>query len=151
MPPEHSAGILLHRRSPAGGREVLIGHLGGPFWARRQEGAWSLPKGLIEADETPIAAARREFAEELGILAPEVDYELLGEFRYRSGKLLTVFAAEADLDLSAFRPGTFELTLRGRAVSFPELDEARWVPFAEARPLLVAGQRAALDAVSTRP
>jgi predicted NUDIX family NTP pyrophosphohydrolase len=143
---EHSAGILLHRRG-----EVLAGHMGGPFWARKQAGAWSIPKGLIGPGESAHVAALREFEEELGIPAPAADYRHLGDFRYSSGKLLTVYTAEADLDLSGFQPGTFEVELRGRPVTFPELDEVRWLSGDEARELLVKGQRPALDALSTRP
>ena len=142
---EHSAGILLHRDGA-----VVAGHMGGPFWARKQAGAWSIPKGLIGRGEDPLEAALREFREELGIPAPSAEYRPLGDFRYSSGKLLTVFAAESDLDLAAFQPGTFELELRGRLVTFPELDEVRWLPVDEARELLVKGQRPALDALGTR-
>jgi predicted NUDIX family NTP pyrophosphohydrolase len=140
-----SAGILLHRRG-----EVLLVHMGGPFWRNRPR-AWSVPKGEIEDGEQPLETALREFAEELGVAAPEVPYALLGEFRQASGKRVTVFAAEADLDVAGELHGaTVSIELprgSGRLVEFPEVDVARWVPVAEARELVVAGQVAALDAL----
>lgn len=125
--------------------------MGGPFWARKDAGAWSIPKGLVEGDEAPLQTALREFEEELGIAAPAVDYSLLGEFRYSSGKRITVFDAEADLDLSGFEPGTFELALRGGLVAFPEVDRVEWVDLADAREKLVKSQRQLLEALSSRP
>lgn len=147
---QRSAGILLHRRG-ATGTEVLLGHMGGPFWARRDDAAWSIPKGLY-TDEEPLDAARREFREELGIDAPDVDYALLGEFRYSSGKLVTVFVAEHDLVIERVVSNEFELEWpprSGRMQRFPEIDDARWMRLDEARPRLVAGQRPALDALAT--
>jgi predicted NUDIX family NTP pyrophosphohydrolase len=144
---KRSAGILLFRRT-GDGLEVLLGHMGGPLWARRDEAAWSLPKGEYLADEEPIAAARREFAEELGIPVPDVDLVELGEVRQRSGKLVTVWAGETDLDLADFVPGTFEMEWprgSGRSRSFPEIDRVAWFDLAGARPALVAGQREFLD------
>ena len=84
--PVTSAGVLLYRRAP--GLQVLVGHMGGPFWARKDEHAWSIPKGELDGDEEPRAAALREFAEELGLPTPDVDYADLGTVRYASGKLL---------------------------------------------------------------
>lgn len=145
-----SAGILLHR-SGAEGVEVWIGHMGGPYWAKKQERAWSIPKGELEPGEEPLAAARREFAEELGVPAPDVGYRHLGEFRYSSGKLLHVFAAEArDFPPADLSFGTFALEWpprSGRMVDFPELDRAGWVAVGRARDLLVAGQAPVLDAL----
>lgn len=153
---ETSAGILLHRRRGAASDprdvEVLIGHMGGPFWRGRDEAAWSIPKGTY-TDEAPIDAARREFAEELGSPAPEVPYVELGVFRYTSGKTVVVFAGEADFDPTTISSNTFELEWpprSGRRQSFPELDAAAWVPIADARALLVRGQRPALDVLSER-
>jgi predicted NUDIX family NTP pyrophosphohydrolase len=146
---ERSAGILLWRRVPH--VEVLIAHMGGPLWARKEAAAWTLPKGLVEPGEDELAAALREFREELGIPAPEAAYAPLVEARYRSGKVVAVFAAEADLDLSGLDPGEFTMEWpprSGRRVAFPEVDRARWTPLDEARALLVAGQRAALDALA---
>jgi predicted NUDIX family NTP pyrophosphohydrolase len=144
---KRSAGILLFRR-PGGPLEVLLGHMGGPLWARREQAAWSLPKGEYLSDEQPLAAARREFAEELGIRLPDIDLFELGEVRQPSGKLVTVWAGESDLDLAGFAPGTFEMEWprgSGRVRSFPEIDRVAWLDLAAARPLLVAGQREFLD------
>ena len=146
----HSAGILLHRMT-ASGLEVWLGHMGGPFWARKQEHAWSIPKGEAEAGESDLEVARREFEEELGSPAPDVDYTDLGTFRYSSGKTVTVFAGEAPgFDPVQIVSNEFELEWpprSGRMGRFPELDAARWVPVAEARSLLVAGQLPAVDAL----
>jgi predicted NUDIX family NTP pyrophosphohydrolase len=144
---KRSAGILLFRRT-GGGLEVLLGHMGGPLWARRDEAAWSLPKGEYLTDEEPLVAARREFAEELGIAVPDVELVELGEVRQPSGKLVTVWAGECDLDLAGFAPGTFEMEWprgSGRAQSFPEIDRVVWFDLAGARTALVAGQRVFLD------
>ena len=146
----HSAGILLHRMT-ASGPEVFLGHMGGPFWARKQERAWSIPKGEAEPGESDLAVARREFGEELGVPAPDLDYLELTTTRYSSGKTVTVFTAEAPgFELVELRSNTFELEWpprSGRIQLVPELDEARWVPLPEARSLLVAGQVTALDAL----
>ena len=144
----HSAGILLWRDG-ADGREVWIAHMGGPFWARKEERAWSIPKGLIDEGESPLDAARREFAEEIGSPAPDRDYVELGEYRYSSGKLVTVFAADgAGFEPAEVRSETFELEWpprSGRRQSFPEVDRAEWVPLDRARELLVAAQAPMLD------
>jgi predicted NUDIX family NTP pyrophosphohydrolase len=144
---KRSAGILLFRRT--GGRlEVLLGHMGGPLWARREQAAWSLPKGEYLTDEQPLAAALREFGEELGIAVPDVALIDLGEVRQPSGKVVTVWAGEGDLDLAGFAPGTFEMEWprgSGRTQSFPEIDRVAWLDLAAARPALVAGQREFLD------
>ena len=149
----HSAGILLHRTT-ASGVEVWLGHMGGPFWARKQEHAWSIPKGEAGAGESDIDVARREFAEEIGSPAPEVDYVELGTFRYSGGKTVTVFAADApEFDPAEIVSNEFELEWpprSGRLARFPELDAARWVPVAETSTLLVAGQLPALDALQAR-
>jgi len=143
-----SAGILLHRVAPAG-REVWIAHMGGPFWARKDEHAWSIPKGEYQGDETPMDAARREFEEETGLPAPDLDYRLLGKYRYSSGKLLTIFAAEAPhFDPPEITPGTFDLEWpprSGRIQQFPEIDKAAWVTLDEARSRLVKAQHPMLD------
>lgn len=156
--PVTSAALLLWRRSTVAAEtaeiadpEVFIAHMGGPFWARKQAGAWSIPKGEYGDDEDPLAAARREFAEEIGVPAPDAEYADLGEFRYSSGKLVRVFAGEAPrFEVDELLSNTFELEWpprSGRRQSFPEVDEARWVPVAEARELLVAGQRPAVEAL----
>ncbi|CAN5311244.1 NUDIX domain-containing protein [soil metagenome] len=150
--PERSAGLLLHR-SVDGRREVLIAHMGGPFWAGRDEAAWSIPKGLYDDSESPLDAALREFAEELGIPAPDADYEMLGEFRQPSGKLVTVYIAEANLTLGTIVSNTFTIEWpprSGRMQDFPEIDAAAWLDLATARTKLVKGQRSILDALEIR-
>jgi len=140
-----SAGILLWRRQ-AGDIEVLIAHMGGPFWARKDEAAWSIPKGEYDETEEPLVAALREWREELGVDLPvEVSALIaLGELRQPSGKRLTVWAAEADLDPDKVVPGTFPLEWppkSGRIVEFPEVDRVGWFALDAAHPLLVKGQR----------
>lgn len=144
-----SAGILLHRAA-LGGTEVLIAHMGGPFWARKDAAAWSIPKGEFDpATEDPLAAARREFREELGIDPPPGPYRELGTFSYSSGKQVTVFAADgADFEASGLSFGVFALEWpprSGRIQEFPEVDRVEWMPVDAARDKLVAGQRPALD------
>lgn len=146
---EHSAGILLYRRTPQ--LEVWIAHMGGPFWARKDEGAWSIPKGLLEPGEAPLAAALREFREETGFAAPDIEYRLLGDFRYTSGKVITVFAGESDFR-TEIEPGTFELEWpprSGRTQTFPEVDRAAWCDLEVAAARLVKGQRPLLAALET--
>jgi predicted NUDIX family NTP pyrophosphohydrolase len=147
--PTLSAGLLLYRRTP-GSLEVLIAHMGGPFWTGKDARAWSLPKGEYELGDDPLEVAKREFEEELGMPAPDVAWRPLGEFRQRSGKVVTVFAAEGDLAVDVITSNTFPLEWpprSGRIVEFPEIDEARWVAVDVAREKLVAGQVAALDAL----
>src|SRR5215207_720639 len=146
---ETSAGILLYRRMP--GLEVFLGHMGGPFWRGKDAAAWSIPKGTFTEEEEPLDAARREFAEEIGRPAPEVDYRELGAFRYSSGKLVWVFAGESDFDPSEVRSNTFEIEWpprSGRRQEFPEIDAAGWFTLDAARERLVKGQRPALDALA---
>jgi len=144
-----SAGILLYRTRPA--FEVWIAHMGGPFWARKDDRAWSIPKGEFEAtDADALAVARREFAEEVGVPAPDAAFQELGEFRYSSGKTVVVFAAEADPGVEQPVSNTFEIEWpprSGRRQSFPEIDRAAWFPIDVARAKLVAGQVPAIDAL----
>jgi predicted NUDIX family NTP pyrophosphohydrolase len=145
--PRRSAGILLWRRGEAG-PEVLIGHMGGPFWARKDDAAWSLPKGELEPGEDALAVARREFEEEIGSPVPATDLVPLGEVRQSGGKVLTVWAAEGDLDAGAVVSNTFSLEWpprSGRVQDFPEIDRAAWVPVDVARTRLVKGQVPLLD------
>ena len=138
--PRRSAGVLLYRRTP--GLQVLLGHMGGPFWSRRDEGAWSIPKGEYGDGEEPLAAARREFEEELGSPVPSTALAPLGELR-AGAKVLTVWAAEGDLDATAVRSNTFPLEWpprSGRVQEFPEVDRAAWLGVDEARAKLVRGQ-----------
>jgi predicted NUDIX family NTP pyrophosphohydrolase len=142
-----SAGILLWRRAD-GGPQVLIGHMGGPFWAKKDDGAWSIPKGEYEPGEDPFAVALREFEEELGTAVPASDFVPLGELRTTSSKVLTVWAAEGDLDASATASNTFELEWpprSGRFQEFPEIDRAAWFAIDVARTKLVKGQVGFLD------
>ena len=148
-----SAGILLWRRRDTG-IEVFVAHMGGPFWARKDAAAWSIPKGEFSADEEPLAAARREFAEEIGVAAPELDYVKLGEFRQPSGKVVIAFAAESEFEVDEVHSNTFPVEWpprSGRISEFPEIDRAEWMPVADAEWRLVKGQvpmLAALEAVT---
>ena len=147
VPPVRSSGVLLFRMD-GGHVQVLLGHMGGPFWSRKDDAAWSLPKGEYLDDEPAEAAARREFAEELGIPVPDGPLVPLGEVRQPSGKRLTVWAVEGDLDVSTVRPGTFALEWpprSGRSQDFAEIDRAEWFDVEVARVKLVKGQRAFLD------
>lgn len=150
--PVRSAALLLYRRRAA--VEVWIAHMGGPFWARKDEGAWSLPKGIVESDDLgdELSAARREFAEEMGSPAPYADYVPLGEFR-GSGKTIVVFAAESEFEPDAIDSNTFELEWpprSGRVQEFPEIDDARWFAVDDARLKLTKAQRPILDALLGR-
>ncbi|MER7538504.1 NUDIX domain-containing protein [Streptomyces sp. NPDC097704] len=151
MPDKRSAGLLVYRRTADGGVEVLIGHMGGPFWASREESSWSIPKGEYEPDEAPEAAARREFLEELGLPAPDGEWVHLGEARQRSGKLVTAWAVEGDLDPAGVVPGTFVMEWPPRSgvqEEFPEIDRVGWFAPEAAAPLLVSGQRVFLERLS---
>jgi predicted NUDIX family NTP pyrophosphohydrolase len=139
--------VLLYRRTDDGGCEVLLGHMGGPFWAKKDDGAWSIPKGEYDPGEDALVCARREFEEELGSPVPAAELVALGEVR-TSGKVLTVWCAEGDLDAAACRSNTFQLEWpprSGRMQEFPEIDRAAWFPLAEARAKLVKGQLPYLD------
>ncbi|MFD0422407.1 NUDIX domain-containing protein [Streptomyces parvus] len=148
-----SAGLLLFRVTEdedTGERdvEVLIGHMGGPFWAGREAAAWSVPKGEYGPDEGAEAAARREFTEELGVSVPSGEWIALGEARQRSGKTVTVWALEAELDLASVVPGTFTMEWpRGSGVQqeFPEMDRFAWCTPKQAAERLIAGQRVFVD------
>ena len=139
--------MLLHRAG-SGGTEVLIGHPGGPFWARKDDGAWSVPKGEYDAGEDPWQAAQREFGEELGCPVPDGRRSELGTAKQPSGKVLTVFAVAADLDIAGFRSNTFTMEWprgSGRLREYPELDRVGWFPVGQARSKLLPGQRVFLD------
>lgn len=142
-----SAGIVLFRRGAAG-IEVLLGHLGGPLWANKDDGAWSIPKGEYEENELPLEAARREFAEELGSPAPAGNYLALGEIVQRNRKIVTAWAVEGDLDADSIVSNLFELQWpprSGRTQSFPETDRAAWFDLDTARRKVVGGQAAVFD------
>jgi predicted NUDIX family NTP pyrophosphohydrolase len=147
-----SAGIVLHRRV-TDRTEVLLVHPGGPFWARRDLGAWSIPKGEYDSGEDPLAAALREFEEELGSPAPAGDREDLGEIRQRAGKVVRAWAVAGDLDVSGVHSNTFELEWpprSGKTANFPEVDRAEWFDLDRARQKIVAAQAALLDRLSER-
>lgn len=146
-----SAGILLWRHGAAG-VEVLLGHYGGPLWARKDAGAWAIPKGVVDADETPEQAARREFQEELGFPA-EGALVPLGRIRQKGGKIVEVFALEGDLDAGAIRSNEFTLEWpprSGRFRTFAEIDRAAWFTLAGARDKILPSQAPILDLLEAR-
>jgi predicted NUDIX family NTP pyrophosphohydrolase len=142
-----SAGILLHRDG-IGGIEVLLVHPGGPFWARKDLGAWSIPKGEVDEGEDPRACALREFAEETGTRLPETALDDLGSVKLKSGKLVLAFAVAGDLDAAPVRSNTFELEWpprSGRRRQFPEIDRAEWFGLDDARAKLNPAQSELVD------
>lgn len=151
MTHKRSAGLLLFRRTgeaAAPAVEVLLGHMGGPLWSGRDAGGWGIPKGEYEQDETPRDAARREFTEEIGLPPPDGPYLPLGEVRLTSGKLVTIWAVEADLDPALMVPGTFTMEWpphSGVEQEFPELDRVAWFAPTTAREKLIASQIPFLD------
>jgi predicted NUDIX family NTP pyrophosphohydrolase len=143
-----SAGLLLFRHTDDG-LEVLLGHMGGPFFARRDAGAWTVPKGEYEPDSEPAwDAARREFQEELGLPPPDGEAVPLGEVRQTNGKVVTAWAIEADLDPATVVPGVFSMEWppkSGQMREFPELDRVEWFGLDRARTVIVKAQAAFLD------
>lgn len=145
---KHSAGILMYRRRE-GRLEVFLVHPGGPFWAKKDEGAWSIPKGEVGDDEAPRDAALRELAEETGV-RPDGALRPLPAIRQRGGKDVTAWAVESDCDASAIRSNTFAMEWpprSGRRQEFPEVDRAAWFDLDEARRRVLASQSALLDAL----
>ena len=156
MRSRRSAGLLLYRVAGPDGNdasfEVLIGHMGGPLWARRDEGAWTIPKGEYDDTEAPLDAARREFTEELGLPVPAGEVLDLGEVRQSGGKTVRAWALAGDLDPAAVVPGTFTMTWpprSGRQATFPELDRVAWCDPDTAGRLLVTAQREFVTRLST--
>jgi predicted NUDIX family NTP pyrophosphohydrolase len=150
MSAPHSAGILLFRKARA--VEVLLIKPGGPFWRNRDVGAWMIPKGAVEAGETPADAALREFEEETGTKLASVPFPL-ANIRQAGGKRVEAFALEGDLDASAVTSNQFELEYpprSGRRELFPEVAEARWMSLAEARRMMLPSQLPLLDALEER-
>jgi predicted NUDIX family NTP pyrophosphohydrolase len=143
-----SAGLLLYRRL-AGKPEVLLGHMGGPYFSRKDDGAWSIPKGEYEPEEEPLAAAQREFEEEFGSPPPPGGaLHELGAVRQRNGKLVTAWALESDFDVGTVVSNQFEIEWppkSGKWQSFPEIDRAAWFDIETARRKMVAGQSGLLD------
>jgi predicted NUDIX family NTP pyrophosphohydrolase len=142
-----SAGLLLFRHTDEG-LEVLLGHMGGPLWAKKDAGAWTVPKGEYDPGEPAWEAARREFREELGLAPPDGEAVPLGEVAQKNGKIVTAWAVQADPDLGGFRPGTFTMEWpprSGRMRRFPELDRVEWFGLERARELVITAQAAFLD------
>ncbi|MFF5439434.1 NUDIX domain-containing protein [Streptomyces achromogenes] len=142
-----SAGLLLFRHTDQG-LEVLLGHMGGPLWARKEAGAWTVPKGEYGPAEPAWEAARREFREELGVAPPDGEAVPLGEVVQRNGKIVTVWAVEADFDPETIEPGTFTMEWpprSGRFREFPELDRVAWFTPDRARAVIITAQAAFLD------
>jgi predicted NUDIX family NTP pyrophosphohydrolase len=149
---KRSAGILLYKRS-AGELLVLLAHPGGPFWQKRDLGAWTIPKGEFDPGESPESAARREFREELGIDAIGA-LEPLGEVLQKGGKRVTAFALEGDFDVSALCSNTFDAEWpprSGRVVAFPEIDRVEWMTLATARKKILPSQAPLLERFGQRP
>lgn len=148
-----SAGLLLYR-TRAGVVDVLIAHPGGPFWARKDDGAWSIPKGEYADSDDPWATAQREFTEEIGLPVPDGPRTDLGAVRQPSGKVVTAFAVRGDLDITDARSNTFEMEWprgSGKIREFPEVDRVGWFPVAQARSKLLKGQRVFLDRLLAQP
>jgi predicted NUDIX family NTP pyrophosphohydrolase len=144
--PRRSAGLLMYRRGSAG-LEVLLVHPGGPFWAKKDRGAWTIPKGEYAADEEPLAAAQREFVEETGSL-PRGAFAPLGEIRQPGGKQVIAWAVEGDFDPATLVSVTFELEWpprSGRTHAFPEVDRAQWFSPQGARERILPAQRPFID------
>jgi predicted NUDIX family NTP pyrophosphohydrolase len=142
-----SAGIIPYRL--ANGLEVLIAHPGGPLFARRDAGWWSIVKGEIHPGEPPLEAARREFAEETGWEAPDGPFVELGEARQKGGKIVSAWATEADHDPDRLDPGTFEMLWMGSLRSFPEIDRVQWTDAGAATRLLNPAQVVFVDRLAT--
>ena len=149
---KHSAGILLYRKVQAE-YEVLLVHPGGPFWANKDLGSWSVPKGEFEEGEEPLAAARREFEEEIGAPAPDGAYETLGEAKQSSGKVVHAFVLESDFNLEHFHSNMFQMEWppkSGQKQEFPENDKAAWVPLPLAGQKVVKGQAGFIATLARR-
>ncbi len=130
---ERSAALALVRRGASGVAEVLLVHPGGPFFAKKDAGAWSLPKGLLEPGEDELTAARREFHEETGMAAPEGQATPLGEIVMKSGKHVIAFGIVGDFDVTTLKSNEVEMEVRGRLARFPEVDRAEWASLERAR------------------
>lgn len=145
---KQSAGLLLYRTTTPTSIEVLLVHPGGPFWIKKDQGAWSIPKGEFGDDEDALDAAKREFAEELGILAPEGETIALGSAKQSSGKVIYAWAVKADVDPQHVKSNVFTMEWppkSGKQQEFPEIDKAQWFAIAAARQKLVKGQLPLLE------
>jgi len=148
---KRSAALLLYRLSDGVGLEVLIAHMGGPFWAKKNARAWSIPKGEYEDDEDPRDAAFREFEEEMGSAPPAGQVVELGESMQASGKIITTYAMRGDFDASNIHSNTFRMEWprgSGNMQSFPEMDRAEWMSIERASQMLVNGQVPILKALT---
>jgi len=146
---KHSAGLLVYRVRN-GALEVFLAHPGGPFWARRDQGAWTIAKGLCEPHEEPLAAAKREFAEETGFVL-EGDFLDLGIFKQPNGKRISIWAVEGELDPESLVSNMFDLEWPPRSGihrQFPEIDRGAWFPVGQALEKIVKGQRPVLEKLS---
>ena len=146
-----SAGWILYRRR-GGALEVLLVHPGGPYWAKKDDGAWSIPKGEVDPGESPLAAARRELEEETGLRVGEPELEL-APVRQPGGKIVRAWASRGDADAASLRSRTFEMEWpprSGRTREFPEIDRAAWFDLAEARKKILRGQSPFLDELEAR-
>jgi predicted NUDIX family NTP pyrophosphohydrolase len=146
--PQRSAGILLYRRR-RGATEVLLVHPGGPFWANKDDGAWSIPKGIYEPGEDPLAAAKREFAEETGARL-ESEAMALGSFRQSAAKIVDVWAVEGEFDPAGLESNTFTMEWpprSGKKREVPEVDRAEWFSPEQAARKILKGQRPVLEAL----
>lgn len=145
--PLHSAGILLYRLSDAH-LELFLAHPGGPFWAKKDEGVWSIPKGLYDETEEPLAAARREFHEEIGarLDAPDDAFVSLGELKQKGNKIVQAWAIEGDVDAATIKSNTYAVQWpKGTWRRYPEVDRAGWFGVDEARIKILPGQAAFID------
>lgn len=144
--PKRSAGLLMYRRREDR-VEIVLAHPGGPFWAKKDLGAWSIPKGEYELDEDPLQAAKREFEEESGVV-PAGSFVALGEIKQAGGKIVTAWAVEGDCDASSLKSNTFSIEWppdSGRVAEFPEVDRWEWFSLEDAEKRILAGQKEFLE------
>jgi predicted NUDIX family NTP pyrophosphohydrolase len=149
--PKRSAGLLMYRRRNDQ-LEVLLAHPGGPFWAKKDLGAWSIPKGEFDSDEDPLQAAKREFEEESGVV-PSGDFVALGEIKQAGGKVVTAWAVEGDCDASSLKSNTFSMEWpprSGRMAEFPEVDLWGWFSLDDAGEKILTGQKVFLERLVER-
>jgi predicted NUDIX family NTP pyrophosphohydrolase len=148
----HSAGLVVYRIK-AGQPEVLLAHMGAPWWAKKDIGAWTIPKGLVEEGEDPFSAAKREFGEELSLPVPEGEFTELGDIEQNNRKIVSAWAIEADLDVSNIKSNTFKAEWpphSGQQQEFPEIDRAAWFGLAEAGQKCVSGQAELFERLADR-
>jgi predicted NUDIX family NTP pyrophosphohydrolase len=153
MAKKMSAGLLLFRPTATSSVEVMLAHMGGPFWAKKDAGGWSIPKGEYDDNDQPLEAARREFMEEIGQEVPPGDLIDLGELKQPSGKRIRAWAIQGDLDVSRINSNMFEMEWpprSGRMREFPEIDRADWFDLSTARVKLVKGQIPFIDLLVDR-